>query len=107
MDKQTDWALHDIAVERRRQIERGYGPAHDAQHVHGEIAVAAGLIACDATDTADGFELASPGESWMDDLAAKVAAKYGDDRRRRLVIAGAMIVAEIERLDRAERLSGD
>lgn len=100
MERQTEWALNDIAVERRRQIDRGYGPAHDAQHVQGEIAVAAGLI---AADTADGFKLASPGESWMDDLAAEVAEKYGGNLRRRLVIAGAMIVAEIERLDRAER----
>lgn len=107
MGKQTDWtlnALNDIAVERNHQVDRGFDSAHDAQHVQGEIAVAAGLI---AAGTAEGFELTSPGGSWMDDLAAKVAAHYGDDRRYRLVIAGAMIVAEIERLDRAERLAGN
>ena len=84
-------ALDDIAAERRRQIEvHGWTPDHDDEHAHGEIANAAA-------------DFAMPGQhpmlsSWA--YGSKVVDK--EPRRQQLVKAGALIVAEIERLDRAD-----
>lgn len=93
-------ALDDIVAERRRQIEReGWDAEHDDNHSTGEIALAAASYAYAAT---------------ISDLEA--SRKSGiitaiwpwhlhwfkpQGKRRNLVKAGALIVAEIERLDRA------
>lgn len=85
--------IEEIAAERRRQIEaEGWTPEHDDSHVMGELAMAA---ACYAAPTmfarADGLpELWPWSREWW----------KPKDRRRNLVIAAALIAAEIERLDR-------
>jgi hypothetical protein len=86
--------LAEVATERERQVAKGYDAAHDDQHTDGELATAAGLIALGDYDliTDDG-----PG----DVLAAVVLDKHADIRERRLIIAAALLVAEVERLDRA------
>lgn len=93
-DAQSSPILSEIAAERGRQIAKGYDAAHDDQHTDGELATAAGLIALGDYDliTDDG-----PG----DVLAAVVLDKHADIRERRLIIAAALLVAEVERLDRA------
>lgn len=93
-------ALADIAVERRRQVEaEGWTPEHDDQHAKGEMASAAACYALpqgqrwnlDARDYRKIIEHIWPWHArWW---------KPGD-RRRELVKAGALIVAEIERFDR-------
>jgi len=86
-------AVRDVLAERRRQVEaEGFKPEHDDQHDGGELALAAACYAL-ACDPPHGR---SPNnwpwsESWW---------KPADDRRN-LVKAGALILAEIERLDRA------
>jgi hypothetical protein len=83
-------ALKDIEAERRRQIEaEGWTPEHDDEHSSGELADAA---ACYAR----GRQMSSVWP-WADEWW-----KPGT-RRRELVKAGALIVAEIERLDRAQK----
>lgn len=86
----------DIAAERQRQIDaEGWTPEHDDEHWMGEMIDAAIWYA----DNAAGGDLAADGAlpSWP--WAA------GDwkpsDPRRNLVRAGALIAAEIDRLDRA------
>ena len=87
-------AIEDIAAERQRQMEvEGWTRDHDDSHVGGEMAIAA---ACYASDKRV-YNTASPAnwpwsESWWKPT----------NRRRDLVKAGALIVAEIERLDRME-----
>ena len=79
-------ALEDIAAERRRQIEgEGYDPSHDDGYTMSELLRA-------AVSYIKGFPEAWPWHSkfWKP-----------RDERRNLVKAGALIVAEIERLDRA------
>ncbi len=95
-------AAQDVLSERRRQvISEGWTPAHDDGHVNDEIAAMACFYAMppgardwSAKDTGygDTFGAAIIPNGWD--------AKEGD-RRRELVKAGALVLAEIERLDRA------
>lgn len=81
--------LQDIASERRRQIhEKGWTPEHDDTHDKGELVRAA-------------ICYADP--SLVDALWPFVGNfPLGSDRRASLVKAAALLVAEIERLDRAK-----
>lgn len=89
-----------IAAERKRQVEKeGWDATHDDTHVRGEMAITAACYAVEGTAavvTVDGCEAWPWGSC--------------DDKRnwhgpvRRLVIAGALIAAEIDRLSRADRL---
>lgn len=91
-----------IRDERRRQIQdEGYEIEHDDQHAHGELAEAA---ACYATPTdlrqpSLAFHWNGPAAWPWESSAWKPSP---DDRVRELVKAGALIVAEIERLQRIE-----
>jgi hypothetical protein len=94
-------AIDDIAAERGRQIDReGWSRDHDDTHSNGELAMAAGTyawIAGQSDEVRQTFIRFSPPtwpEEWSDGWWKPT------DRRRDLVKAGALIVAEIERLDR-------
>lgn len=90
--------IDEIAAERRRQIEvEGWTPEHDDLHQDGELAAAAGVYALYDLMSGDADRERVLREMWpWDDYWWKPA-----DRRRDLVRAAALIVAEIERLDRA------
>lgn len=85
-------AVNDVLAERSRQQQKGYTAEHDDKHADGSIAAAAALIA-------GGYPRRAAMPGWPTKLAKQVATSM--DRRQQLVIAAAMIVAEIERLDRA------
>jgi hypothetical protein len=95
-------AASDVLAERTRQVDtKDWDAVHDDAHPSGEIAAFAALYAMPsaardwpATDTGYGntFGAALCPVDWF--------PKFGD-RRRELVKAGALILAEIERLDRA------
>lgn len=104
-------AIEDIAAERQRQIEaEGWTSEHDDTHSKGEMARAAGIYALIAGAGATDYRNARDGYSLNDYLRAVVDHYWPWDRRwfkattrrRDLVKAGALIVAEIERLDRRE-----
>lgn len=98
-------AIDDIRVERTRQTtEEGWSEAHDDQHDSGELARAAACYAEHATDAHHVRVCRSgdPPSAWP---WSKLWWKPSS-RRRDLVKAGALIVAEIERLDRAEERAG-
>lgn len=91
----------DVLDERRRQQEvEGWTPAHDDKHDKGEMPRAAGLYAISAgfaTKYLDGETETCPvPDGWPWD------SKWWKptNARRDLVKAGALILAEIERLDR-------
>jgi len=91
-------AIEDIAAERQRQISgEGFGPARDNGYVHFQLARAAAAYAWFA-GTADewraNYHGAPPIWPWSLDWWKP------RDRRHDLVRAAALIVAEIERLDR-------
>lgn len=88
--------IDEIAAERRRQIEEeDWTPEHDDEHRAGELADAA---ACYAADDGAHPNEGEPPSGWP------WGANWWKpkDRRHDLIRAGALIVAEIERLDRAE-----
>lgn len=85
-------AIELILQERMRQLSQlGYTAEQDDEHRGGEIAKA-------AADYAQPGQITEPG-SWA-------AGKVKDSRIVQLVKAGALIVAEIERLQRLEYENG-
>lgn len=91
-------ALADVANERRRQIDaEGWTAEHDDEHDPGELAAAGCSYALNAAKTLWGIKgLRSQPPMWPWD------AEWWKpkDPRRDLVRAAALIVAEIDRLDR-------
>ncbi|OYQ92303.1 hypothetical protein B9P90_24715 [Citrobacter freundii] len=88
-------AILDVVAERQRQktIE-GWTPEHDDEHCNGELAMAA---VCYINET--GTVNRNGGKPWGWPWDASWWKPNG--RRRNLVKAGALILAEIERIDRA------
>jgi hypothetical protein len=77
-------AIEEIAAERLRQIAKGYDAAHDDEHDKHEIANAAAALAL----------------NWPGNWPWSMHSWPDSDRRTQLVMSAAMLVAEIERLDR-------
>lgn len=94
-DTHTTAAARDVLVERRRQIEaEGWTPERDDEYSDETMAAAAGCYALHAYD----HQQIDGAPAWWpwDDVFWKPTSP-----RRNLIKAGALIVAEIERLDRA------
>lgn len=102
--KARELVLADIAAERLRQIDvEGFSADHDDEHGDGEMAKAAALYSYRASGDghhAAGMRYAAHGRAPADWPFSALWWKP-TDRRRDLVKAAALIVAEIERLDRA------
>lgn len=100
-------AVFDILAERRRQIEvEGYGPSHDDQHTLGELGLAAALYALPYGAEVAGEKLLAQDDFVGLDVVLSIACgwdlKPEPDERTRKVKAAAMLIAEIERMDRAK-----
>lgn len=92
----------DIAAERARQLRaEGWAPEHDDLHTRGQLAAAAACYAWPGRALiavhVRGMSAALPAWPW--DATHDRREVY--DRRRALVVAGALLAAEIDRLDRA------
>ena len=89
-------AARDVLAERARQISaEGWTPEHDDQHVDGEMAQASGCYALNAA----GWKTEALRGCWP--IKWMAAWFKPTTPRRDLVKAGALIIAEIERQDRA------
>lgn len=93
-------ATLDVLAERRRQVqEEGWTLEHDDDHFAGELAMAAACYAGSAG-----------GYVWVEGKPSEAVWPWSQERwkpttpRRDLIKAAALILAEIERLDRAETL---
>ena len=93
-------AICDVAIERRRQIDaEGWTPEHDNDHLDGDLARAAAAYAL--------YDLGVPGFAKVEGLDSPQLWPWSadwlkpKDRRRNLVRAAALLIAEIERLDRS------
>jgi len=104
--------IDEIAKERQRQISKeGWSYEHDDEHEDGSLADAAACYAA-TTRAFKAEEFAGVGYkpyTAYSDLWPKSWADHWfrpqKSRRRRLVIAAALLVAEIERLDRASAVT--
>lgn len=92
--------IDEIAAERRRQIEtEGWSAEHDDTHTHEEMAQAAAMYALPAFAR----NLLMPGGTVLGRLWPWDFKWWKPEKRRRnLIKAAALLVAEIERLDRFE-----
>lgn len=106
--------VDEIAKERQRQVgKEGWTLEHDDEHTDGSLADAAACYAA-TTRAFKAEEFAGVGykpytsyselwpKSWADRWFRPKRA-----RRRNLIVAAALIVAEIERLDRAASPAGE
>ena len=98
--------LEEIGRERLRQVaEEGHSAEHDdARNCRGDLADAAACYAAVNSDVGIWYEDAAPDSGvfrplwpWADEWNKKRA--HG--RKKQLIIAGALIIAELERLERA------
>lgn len=95
----------DIVAERKRQVEvKGWTAAHDDKHKNAALALAAACYALETAAAARGYS------QYLNEQFSVHANRFWpfDDKwwkpsepRSMLVKAAALIVAEIERLDRA------
>jgi hypothetical protein len=90
----TETVLSEVHAERERQRAR-WGDSHDDDEHHaGELAGAAAALAIGISE--DGPLTYDDAPAWGFDLVAE----HENDRRRQLLIATTLLVAEIERIDR-------
>lgn len=99
-------AARDVLAERQRQISvEGWTPEHDDGHKNGDLAIAGACYASNAATwlqrgsdaLREDYRSLSPGARWP----WLIEWWKPTNERRDLVKAGALILAEIERLDRA------
>lgn len=102
--------IAEIAAERRRQIEvEGWTPAHDDTHDNGEMAHAAACYVLGATGASRGISDLEHGiEATISARLWPWSMNWWKPKRTRqnLIRAAALIVAEIERLDREAPTEG-
>lgn len=97
-----DNVLREIAAERQRQIDaEGWSHEHDDAHPHGDLALAA--MAYAAPDYWRQWSAKRGIQLWP----WEQSVWKPKDRRRNLIRAAALLVAEIERLDRAKAREGE
>jgi hypothetical protein len=85
-------AVRDVLAERQRQAEQeGWTPAHDDEYSHGTMAQAAACYAYPQLTAVSGLYAWPWASEWWKPR----------DPRRNYVRAAALLLAEIERLDRA------
>jgi hypothetical protein len=94
--------ITDIIAERAIQYDKGFTASHDdSENDDGQLIDCASLILGHP-------RFADDSDYWPVQRADHVRKKYHShsDRRKQLVIAAALIVAEIERMDRLSRQEG-
>lgn len=99
----TSKAITDVLAERQRQItSEGWTLEHDDQHDDKELALVAALYATPTPlflreELENGTIFADP---WPETWESEWDRRTDFPERRRLIVAAALLIAEIERLDR-------
>ncbi|MBG4448676.1 hypothetical protein I5F71_03050 [Pseudomonas aeruginosa] len=103
-DQPLNKAAGDVLAERRRQVEaEGWTPEHDDQHDTGDMAAAAACYAMFEAKASYNFDPDGPQTRWPWPWDMKWWKPRS--HRENCIRAGALILAEIERLDRAQDAS--
>lgn len=114
-------AADDVLSERmRQQTAEGFDTVHDDDHIDGSLAIAAACYASPhriyvKQDYADSvtfidpwpWEQRSDRRPYDGNVVRSNGSKGEKHRRKLLVKAGALILAEIERIDRASANDGE
>lgn len=87
-----------IQMERQYQIGKGFDATHDDTRKYGDLLFAAYSIIANI-DTHQPYSA----QGWVSEVVEKVEKDNAGDIISQLIIAGAMIAAEIDRLRRAEQ----
>lgn len=100
-DQIQERAFIEVLVERKRQLTKGYDPAHDDEHTAGEIGAMAAFYAMpdacrDWPATETGY-----GATWGDAIRPEGWVGKTGDRVEELTKAAALVMAELERELRA------
>ena len=96
-------AIEDVLAERGRQInEEGWTAEHDDRHNDGELAAAGAAYAINAADQLHPYSQGDGGNAQP--VIWPWAPEWWKPKspRRDLVRAAALVIAEIEKLDRSE-----
>ena len=94
----TSRGMKDVLNERGKHAGKGFDDKHDDEHKNGEIAYAAIAYASDAISKEDG---ASKWVAAFNKAIEPWPIAYARTPRTNLVYAAALLIAEIERMDRA------
>jgi hypothetical protein len=93
-----------IAQERRHQVQLGFTASRDDEHVRAELVIQSAALALAGTSCRihdPCFSEYEDGDGWG------FLEKYSEDRVRALTVAGALLAAEIDRLQRATEGKSD
>lgn len=102
----TSKAIQDVINERQRQIDKkGYTESRDDKYLPGVLNLAGAAYAVSVSFLPDAKRRAQRLWPWPD--AGKYMESSPKEPRSALVKAAALIVAEIERIDRTENTSHD
>ena len=106
----SETAINDVLAERKRQmVRKGWSMEHDDAHDEGELARAAACYALNASCVDVAREVGALEADRGDEPSLYFVRRYWpweqqwwkpSTRRRDLVKAAALLIAEIERLDR-------
>lgn len=99
----------ELMAERRRQIEQlGRGPAHDDRYLYGELKRAAAALAMKSAAIAAQRGRPAVARHYATEAVTLNPWPGSDlvskqtDARRALIEAGALLIASVEQIDRAE-----
>jgi hypothetical protein len=88
-----------ISKMRWEQVyEHGYDKDHDSDHTGGELSKAAAALACIGTDAYVEDVVSFIEEDHTDEWG--LCEKLKDNRVKALIVAGALIAAEIDRINK-------
>ncbi len=94
-----------ISEMRWEQVyKHGYNNDHDSDHTGGELSKAAAALACIGTD-AYVEDLSNFIEDYTDEWG--LCEKLKDNRLKSLIVAGALIAAEIDRINNKEEVGNE